>query len=327
MRFFKSKAPNQYLWFSSIDACFRPPYLMSVFWIILTACLASTACALAGSFLVLRKEAMLSDAISHAVLPGIAIAFLLTASRNTLPMLLGAGAFGLLTVWLTEQLQRRGRLRNDASMGIVFTSLFAIGVIIITLFAGQVDLDQECILYGEIAYVPWDVWMIGGQAMGPRPVWILGGVVLLNLGFITAFYKELKVYAFDADLAVSLGVSVGLVHYGLMAMVSFSTIAAFESVGAILVVALIIVPPAAAYLWVQRLSQMLLLSVAFGIFSSLAGYYLALFTNSSIAGAIAVMTGVVFTFAVFLNPNDGLLWRYLRELKQPGENAAGSTQA
>lgn len=290
---------------------------MSTFWIILTACLASTACALAGSFLVLRKQAMLSDAISHAVLPGIAIAFLLTASRNTLPMLLGAGAFGLLTVWLTEQLQRRGRLRNDASMGIVFTSLFAIGVVIITLFAGQVDLDQECILYGEIAYVPWDLWLLDGLSLGPRPVWILGFVVLINLSFIIFFYKELKVYAFDPDLAVSLGIPVVLVHYGLMGTVSFSTIAAFESVGAILVVALIIVPPAAAYLWVQRLSRMLMLAVAFGIFSSVSGYYLALFTNSSIAGAIAVMTGVLFTIAVFLNPNDGLLWRGLRSVSNP----------
>jgi manganese/zinc/iron transport system permease protein len=290
---------------------------MSTFWIILTACLASTACALAGSFLVLRKQAMLSDAISHAVLPGIAIAFLLTASRNTLPMLLGAGAFGLLTVWLTEQLQRRGRLRNDASMGIVFTSLFAIGVIIITLFAGQVDLDQECILYGEIAYVPWDLWLMDGLSLGPRPVWILGFVVLINLSFIIFFYKELKVYAFDPDLAVSLGIPVVLVHYGLMGTVSFSTIAAFESVGAILVVALIIVPPAAAYLWVQRLSRMLMLAVAFGIFSSVSGYYLALFTNSSIAGAIAVMTGILFSLAVFLNPNDGLLWRGMRRLRAP----------
>jgi manganese/zinc/iron transport system permease protein len=290
---------------------------MSTFWIILTACLASTACALAGSFLVLRKQAMLSDAISHAVLPGIAIAFLLTASRNTLPMLLGAGAFGLLTVWLTEQLQRRGRLRNDASMGIVFTTLFAIGVIIITLFAGQVDLDQECILYGEIAYVPWDLWMLNGLSVGPRPVWILGFVVLLNLSFIIFFYKELKVYAFDPDLAVSLGMPVVLVHYSLMGTVSFSTIAAFESVGAILVVALIIVPPAAAYLWVQRLSRMLMLAVAFGIFSSISGYYLALFTNSSIAGAIAVMTGFLFGIAVVLNPADGLLWRGMRRLREP----------
>lgn len=285
---------------------------MSTFWIILTACLASTACALAGSFLVLRKEAMLSDAISHAVLPGIAIAFLLTASRNTLPMLVGAGAFGLLTVWLTERLQRRGRLRNDASMGIVFTTLFAIGVIIITLFAGQVDLDQECILYGEIAYVPWDLWITNGLSLGPRPVWILGFVVLLNLSFILFFYKELKVYAFDADLAVSLGIPVALVHYGLMGTVSFSTIAAFESVGAILVVALIIVPPAAAYLWVQRLSQMLFLAVAFGIFSSVSGYYLAVFTNTSIAGAIAVMTGIIFTVALLINPHDGFVWRYLK---------------
>ncbi len=285
---------------------------MSTFWIILTACLASSACALVGSFLVLRKQAMLGDAISHAVLPGIAIAFLLTASRNTFPMLIGAGAFGLLTVYLTEKLQRRGRLMNDASMGIVFTTLFAIGVIIVTVFAGQVDLDQECILYGEIAYVPWDIWIFNGMNMGPRPVWILGFVLLLNIAFVTGCYKELKIYAFDRQLAVSMGIPVLFVHYGLMGTVSFSTIAAFESVGAILVVALIVVPPATAYLLSQRLSLMLVLSVVFGIMSSVSGYYLALWTNSSIAGAIAVMTGVFFMLALFFNPADGVIVRRFR---------------
>ncbi len=282
---------------------------MSEFWIILTACLASSACALVGSFLVLRKQAMLGDAISHAVLPGIAIAFLLTASRNTFPMLIGAGAFGLLTVYLTEKLQLRGRLMNDASMGIVFTTLFAIGVIIVTVFASQVDLDQDCILYGEIAYVPWDIWFFAGMNMGPRPVWILGFVLLINIAFVLSCYKELKIYAFDRQLAVSMGIPVLFVHYGLMGTVSFSTIAAFESVGAILVVALIVVPPATAYLLTRRLSHMLMLSVGVGVLSSVSGYYFALWTNSSIAGSIAVMTGIYFALALFFSPTDGIFMR------------------
>ncbi|MCH8557160.1 MAG: metal ABC transporter permease [Balneolia bacterium] len=292
---------------------------MSTFWIILTACLASSACALVGSFLVLRKQAMLGDAISHAVLPGIAIAFLLTASRNTFPMLIGAGAFGLLTVYLTEKLQLRGRLMNDASMGIVFTTLFAIGVIIITMFASQVDLDQECILYGEIAYVPWDLWIFNGMNMGPRPVWILGFVLMLNLLFIVSCYKELKIYAFDRQLAVSMGIPIMLIHYGLMGSVSFSTIAAFESVGAILVVALIVVPPATAYLLTRRLSHLLMLAVFFGILSSISGYYLAYWTNSSIAGAIAVMTGVYFGLALFFSPVDGILAKKYRRKQNTGK--------
>lgn len=291
---------------------------MTTFWIILTACLASAACALVGTWLVLRKQAMLSDAISHAVLPGIAIAFILTASRNTFPMLIGAGAFGLLTVYLTEKLQERGRLMNDASMGIVFTTLFAIGVIIITLFAGSVDLDHECILFGEIGYVPWDLWMFAGMNMGPRPVWILGMVLILNLVFIASCYKELKVYAFDRQLAVSMGIPVAFIHYGLMGTVSFSTIASFESVGAILVVALIIVPPATAYLLTRRLSVMLVLAVGFGVLSSLSGYYLAYITNTSIAGAIAVMTGVFFALALLFSPQEGV---FTKRNRKPGTEA------
>lgn len=280
------------------------------FWIILTGILAAGSCALVGSFLVLRKQAMLSDAISHAVLPGIAIAFLLTASRNTFPMLLGAGAFGLLTVYLTDKLSSSGRLMHDTSMGIVFTTLFAIGVIIISMFTRQVDLDLDCILYGEIAYVPWDRWFFMGTDMGPRPVWILGLVFLINLGFVVSCFKELKIYSFDKQLALSMGIPMGFIHYGLMGTVSFSTIASFESVGAILVVALIIVPPATAYLITNNLKKMIALSVLIGVLSAVSGYGAAVLFNVSISGMIAVMTGVFFTAALFFSPQDGLLFRH-----------------
>lgn len=290
---------------------------MSVFWIILTGSLAAASCALVGSFLVLRKQAMLGDAISHAVLPGIAIAFLLTASRNTFPMLIGAGAFGLLTVYLTERMSTQTRLMNDTAMGIVFTTLFAVGVIIISLFASQVDLDQECILYGEIAYVPWDRWIFNDWNMGPRPVWILGMVLSLNLLFVTLCYKELQIYSFDRELAVSMGIPIGLTHYGLMGSVSFSTIAAFESVGAILVVALIIVPPAAAYLLTERLKLMLVLAVGIGVFCAISGYYLAFWVNGSIAGAIAVMTGLCFAIAFGISKIREIKNRSLLSNNQP----------
>lgn len=299
---------------------------MSVFWIILTGSLAAAACALVGSFLVLRKQAMLGDAISHAVLPGIAIAFLLTASRNTFPMLIGAGAFGLLTVYLTERLSTQTRLMNDTAMGIVFTTLFAIGVIIISLFASHVDLDQECILYGEIAYVPWDRWFFYGWDMGPRPVWILGLVLSLNLLFVNFCFKELQIYSFDRELALSMGIPMGLTHYGLMGSVSFSTIAAFESVGAILVVALIIVPPAAAYLLTERLKVMLILAVSIGVFSAISGYYLALWVNGSIAGAIAVMTGLCFAVAFGISKIKEKKSRKLMISDQPPAELTGDLQ-
>jgi len=281
--------------------------ISSTGWILITGILAASSCALVGTFLVLRKMSLMGDAISHAVLPGIVIAFLLTAGRNTFPMLIGAGIFGLLTVYLTELLSQKGRIFHDASMGIVFTTLFAIGVIIISLFAGNVDVDQECVLYGEIAYVPWDLWIWQGTNMGPRPVWILGFVLLLNITFITLAYKELKTYSFSPQLAATLGMPVGLIHYGLMGSVSLTTIASFESVGAILVVAMLIVPPATAYLLTDRLHRLLLLAVLFGITSAVGGYYLALWINSSIAGAIAVVTGLQFALVFLFAPRYGLL--------------------
>jgi len=124
------------------------------FWVVLTGILAASGCGLVGSFLVLRQNAMLGDAISHAVLPGLALGFLITSSRGVVPMIIGAGLMGLLTAFLTEFLSRSGRLYRDSSLGIVFTALFSVGVILIAGFAGQVDLDQECVLYGEIAYTP-----------------------------------------------------------------------------------------------------------------------------------------------------------------------------
>jgi len=286
---------------------------MTDFWILLTAILAASACALVGSFLVLRKQAMLSDAISHAVLPGIVIAFLLTSSRNTFPMLIGAGAFGLLTVYLTDKLHSQGRIMHDSSMGIVFTTLFAIGVILISLFATSVDLDLDCVLYGEIAYVPWDTWTFRGLEMGPRPVWILGFVLLINLVFVITSFKELQIYSFDKELALSMGIPLGLIHYGLMGTVSFSTIAAFESVGAILVVALIIVPPATAYLLTTDLRKMIVLSVIIGILSAITGYLMAFGLNVSISGSMAVMTGVFFALAFLFSPLDGVISRKFRK--------------
>ncbi|MEX0686586.1 MAG: metal ABC transporter permease [Balneolales bacterium] len=291
--------------------------LSSTVWILITGSLAAASCALVGSFLLLKKMSMMGDAISHAVLPGIALAFLVTSTRNTLPMLIGAGAFGLLTVYLTEFLSKKDRLKQDASMGLVFTSLFAVGVIIISLFATHVDLDQECVLYGEIAYTPWDRWYWGETYMGPRPVWILGFVFLLNIIFVTGFYKELKVYTFDKELALALGVPVTLIHYMLMGSVSLSTIAAFESVGAILVVALLIVPPATAYLLTQNLKVMIYLAMAIGVASAIGGYYLALLVNGTIAGAIAVVTGMFFTLAFLFSPSEGILLKNKRPALGP----------
>ncbi|MGO3109521.1 MAG: metal ABC transporter permease [Sphingobacterium sp.] len=270
---------------------------MIAFWIILTGALVAISCGLLGSFLILRKMSMVGDAISHAVLPGIVIAFLWSGSRDTLPMLLGAGATGLLATFIIEYLHRKARLQTDASIGIVFTFMFALGIILISTFAGKIDLDQDCVLYGELAYVPINLWILpDGTSIGPKPVYILSVVLLLVVLFIYFGYKELKLTSFDPSFAATIGISTALWHYLLMAAVSFTTVSAFESVGAILVITFLIGPPAAAYLLIEDLKKMLFITVGIGVLVSFTGYWLAYWLNASIAGCIALMTGVVFAF-------------------------------
>jgi len=276
-------------------------------WIVLTACLVSSACALAGCFLVLRKLAMLGDAISHAVLPGIVAAFIFSGSRDILPMLVGAGTMGIFTVFITDVLNRYGKLQSDASMGVTFTWLFAIGVILVTRYTAHVDLDVDCVLYGEILSTPFDRFELGGMDLGPRAVWLLGLVTFFNLAFITLCYKPLKVCTFDAALAASMGFNVAAWHYALMGVVSVTTVASFESVGAILVVAMLTVPPNTAYLLTDRLSHMLALSVFFGCLSAVSGYALAWWLDGSIAAAISVAAGLFFVIAALFSPRHGVL--------------------
>ncbi|HEY4391376.1 MAG TPA: metal ABC transporter permease, partial [Paenibacillus sp.] len=220
---------------------------MMDFWIILTGTLVAATCGILGCFLVLRKMAMVGDAISHSVLPGIAIAFLIGGSRDSFLMLFGAAVLGLVTVFLIQLLQRSG-LQSDASIGIVFTALFAIGVILISRNAQHIDLDLDCVLFGEIAYVPWDSLIWNGYNLGPVAIWMLGATFLIVLITVGLFYKQFKICAFDPALAAALGIPVALFHYLLMGLVSLSTVASFESVGAILVVGMLIVPAATAYL-------------------------------------------------------------------------------
>jgi manganese/zinc/iron transport system permease protein len=238
--------------------------------------------------------AMLSDAISHAVLPGIVLAFLISGSRDQALMLPAAALIGILTTLFIEYLQQKGKMQSDAAIGLVFTTLFAIGVILISAFAGQVDLDQECVLYGEIAYLPLDTWITGsGVNMGPRPLYILAAVCIINLVLVLLAYPYLKLTSFDPKYALALGISVPFWNYLLMAAVSLTSVATFESVGAILVVAFFVVPPATAYLITKRLSHMITLTIGIGILTATGGYFMAVWLNSSIAGAMGTVSGII----------------------------------
>lgn len=271
---------------------------MAAFFIITTASVIAVSCGLLGCFLILRKMAMVGDAISHAVLPGIVIAFLISGSRGNLAMLAGAAVIGVLTTILIEILHKKINLQEDASIGVTFTSLFALGVILISSFTGQVDLDQECVLYGEIAYVPLDPILLGnGLNIGPRALWISGTVLVIIILALVKGYKGLALTTFNSDYAKALGVSTAFWHFGFMGLVSLTTVVSFESVGAILVVALLIAPPATAYLLTESLKKMLWLTALLGILTAVGGYYLALILDGSIAGAMATFAGVLFAVA------------------------------
>src|SRR5690606_36817946 len=263
--------------------------------------LIAVSCGLLGTFLMLRKMAMTGDAISHAVLPGIVIAFLISGSREGFAMIIGAGLLGVVATVLIEYLVAKVKLQAVASIGITFTFLFARGIILITFFANQVDLNQDCVLYGEIAYVPIDLWLTSsGQNLGPRIMYL--GIVnlFMIIIFITLFFKELKISTFDAQLATTVGLSTTAINYGLMGMVSYTTVSSFEAVGAILVVAFLAVPPAIAYLWTKDLKKLLALTVVIGIMISFLGYYFAYAINSSIAGAMATVAGMMLLVSIIV---------------------------
>ena len=262
--------------------------------IALTAIFTAISCAVLGAFLVLRKMTMVGDAISHAVLPGIAIAYLLSQSRASLPMFLGAALVGVFATVIIEILSKKWKVQSDASIGMTFTTLFALGVVLITFWSDKVDLDQECVLYGEIAFVPFNTWTMAGKSMGPIALWTSGILLILVLIYTLVGYKGLLMSSFNADYAAVLGIGIGAWNLSLMSMVSLATVVSFESVGAILVVALLVAPAASAYLISSQLKTMIGLSALFGFTGSLGGYFLSAALDTSIAGGIATTLGVQF---------------------------------
>lgn len=268
--------------------------------IILVAVFTAVSCAILGSFLVLRRMTMIGDAISHAVLPGIAVAYWLSQSRATWWMFLGAAITGIAATLIIEFLRKKLRVQGDASIGMTFTGLFAIGVILITFWSDSVDLDQECVLYGELAYVPFDLWILDGYgSLGPKALWASGGLLLLVISYVLIGYKGLLMSSFNEDYAAVLGIGVVAWNLSLMSMVSLATVISFESVGAILVVALLVAPGATAYTITRRLKPMLLLAVLFGALNAVLGYWASAVLDASIAGTIAAMNGLTF-LVVFL---------------------------
>lgn len=280
-------------------------------WTIAVAILCNVSCAILGCYLVLRRMSLLGDAISHGVLPGLAVAFLLTGSVTGWAMALGAAVLGLLTAFLTEGLRRFAEVPEDASMGVVFTSLFAVGVILIG--HASAHIDPGCVLYGLIEFVSLDTEPVLGVEV-PRAVQTLGPALLVTVCFVALFWKELKIVSFDPALAAAMGYRVGVIHYLLMAMVALVTVAAFEAVGSILVIAMLIVPAATAHLLSDRLAGMMGWSIAVAVLSAVLGYLGAERLNTSVAGMMAVAAGGLFALTVLLAPRHGIVSQVARRL-------------
>jgi manganese/zinc/iron transport system permease protein len=294
---------NPWVWWSHSPA---PgwTYGLETYWpIVVQGMLVSVALGLVGCFLVVRGTSLLGDALSHSVLPGIVIGFLIGGSLHSPWILVGATAVGLLAAVLVESVHTNSRVKEDASLGIIFTTLFAIGVVMINLYAGQADLDPGCVLYGNI-----ENFVIDRGGMVPMAIILVG--ILLGL---LLFYRHLLVSTFDPGLAVSLGIPASLVHYALMAALSLTVVASFESVGAILAVALLIMPGATARLWADRMPRMLLFAALHGIVATLLGYWLShkSVLNTSASGAISVAGFGLFLVSWLVAPRAGLATQWL----------------
>ncbi|WP_326492708.1 metal ABC transporter permease [Algoriphagus sp. PAP.12] len=273
----------------------------NAFLIISTASMIAISCGLLGVFMMLRKMSMTGDAISHAVLPGIVIGYFISGSQRGVEVIIGAGLLGILATLIIDFLRKKAKVQLDASIGITFTLLFAIGIILINLLAYKVDLDQECVLYGEIAYLPIDLWITNsGFSMGPRITWLALLNLLLVGSFIFLLFKELKLTSFDEGFGMVMGIPAGAINLALMSMVSYTTVSSFDAVGAILVVALLVVPPATAFLWTKDIKSLIKLTIGIGIGISVLGYYLAFWADSSIAGMMVTVGGAVFLISAVL---------------------------
>jgi len=287
--------------------------------IVATGILVGTASALLGTFLVLRGKSMLTDAISHSILFGIVMVWLVTSQTEGVIQIIGAALTGLLTVALTQGLSRTRLMRDDAAIGLVFPALFAVGIVLLNVYARNVHIDQHTVLLGEISFVWLDTAEVGGRNV-PVALLVLLPMTLVNLAFVLAFYKELKLSSFDPGLAAALGFLPGLLGYALLALVSATAVAAFDAVGVILFLAFVIVPASAAYLLTDRLWLMLVMASVIAILSAILGYLLAVRVNVSIGGMMALVTGVFFVLAFLFGPRHGLIAQWAVRRAQAKRN-------
>lgn len=282
--------------------------------VLLVLALTSVSCSIVGIFLVLRKLSMVSDAISHSVFLGIVLAYFVTHDITSPWLLISAATFGVLTVYAIELVSNTGLVKHNDAVGIIFPLFFSIAVILTTKYAHYVHLDIEIVLMGEVILAPLNTLTLWGITL-PKSAWQMGTLLLLNIAFITLYFKELKVSTFDKEFATLMGFSSTLLFYGLMTVASLTTVAAFDAVGAILVISFLIAPPATALMISKSLRSMIIFTIFFALLNSILGFILSILFNVSMSGMTAFVAGIVF-FITFLLHQYGPFNHWLNERKQ-----------
>ena len=290
-------------------------------WALAIATVTAVTCALCGSLLLVSQKSMVSEGLSHAVLPGLVLAFVVTRDYNSPWLIFSAGASGLVMVWLTQLVQRTGLVDDDAGLGIVFAGMFSVGILIVSAKLQNTHFHADCIIDGNLALAPLDRLEVNGRDLGPRS-WIVMCVMLtLVIAFVTIAFKELKISIFDPILAQRFGLSPALLQFAWLGVVSMTTVAAFDVAGSILIVALMIAPPAAAYLLTDRLGRLLVIASAIATASSIGGFYLAIVMDISPTGPIASFAGLLFLLVFALAPRRGFLASWFRLARQRTETS------
>lgn len=284
--------------------------------ILLIAIFTAISASVVGVFLVIRKMSMMTDAISHTVLLGIVISFIFVKDLNSPLLIIGATLMGVITTYLIELLVKSKRTSEDAATGVVFPLLFSIAVIIISLSFRDVHLDTDAVLLGNLEFSIFDQLVIGGKEIGPKSLYVMLVVLILNLTFLIVFYKELKIVSFDSALATVLGIFPALIHYLLMTLVSLTAVTAFNAVGSILLIAMMVGPAATALLFTNDLLKTIIYAVIIGILNSVLGYFTALYFDVVISGSIATVTLITFLVVFLFNYKNGVIAKTIKKHQQ-----------
>ncbi|MBD3674962.1 MAG: metal ABC transporter permease [Planctomycetaceae bacterium] len=307
-------------------------------WMAATAALAAMACAIPGTFLVLRRQSLMGDALSHTSLLGIIGAILFAnalrvsgwidtetyiATRHAV-MFVGAMAIGVFSAFMTEWIQKLGRVEASAALGVVFTSLFALGLLLVRSAPSGLHIDPDCVFYGTI-----ETTAISVKGEPPAPAITNGIMLLVNLTLVVLFAKELKISTFDTELSTTMGINARVMHYGLMAVTAATLVAAFESVGNILVIALLIVPAATAHLLTDRYGRLIGIALVVSALSAFLGHLMAItlpaiifprlgfetVRDASTAGMMAGTCGMLFLLAVLFSPRHGIFSQFVQRVR------------